>query len=112
LLANTSPLRVLRRDSYTSPDRAAVLRAEGAADRVIAHADGTLVEFVELHDAESGSIVTATVDPEAGPIAEGELVNAQLSIRVEDAPYVDGRGQARTAKKTKFRLMGANAVSA
>lgn len=112
MLLNSSPLRVLRRYTYTPADEAERKRATGQADQVIAWGDGTLVEAVELYDEQNGSILgNVTIDPNADTTAAamGEIGNCVLEVSVEKIGY----GTAgRTRDKVKWRLVGFAKVGA
>lgn len=104
MLLSTSPLLVLRRAAYTPAEDAAKLRSEGKNDQVVAWSDGQLVEFVEFHDQETGSILTATLDPNVeGDPQAGASGSARLRLAVEKVA-VGGRS-SNTRDKHKFRLL-------
>jgi hypothetical protein len=109
----TSPLLILRRFTYTTPEQAERLRREGNGDRVVAHKDGSLVEAVELYDPATGSQFTATVDPsvngEAAALATG---NATLEHTATPEARTRPQGGTYTTTRHKFRLVGFKATAA
>jgi hypothetical protein len=101
MLLNSSPLRVLRRDTYD--DAESVQRKTAKGERPIVWADGQLVEFVELYDESTGSILTATVDAGVnGECAAGTVGHCTFETKVEKRA-VGSRGN--TVDKHKFKLM-------
>jgi hypothetical protein len=106
MLLNSSPLRVLRRYTYTPEDQAAALRSTGLGEKVIAWQDGSLVEAVELYDEANGSILSNVTIPQTADVeaaAMGEVGNCVLEASVEKIGY-GSNGQTRD--KIKWRLVG------
>lgn len=77
-----TPVRILHRASYDSPERAAAKIARG--ERPITFQDGSLVEFVDLHDSDTGGVIRATVAQGLnGEAAQDMVGHAELELTVD-----------------------------
>jgi hypothetical protein len=114
MLLNSSPLRVLRRYTYTPEDEAAQLRATGQHDKVISYKDGSLVQAVELYDQEDGSIlanvtIPQSAEPDLDDMLMGSVGHFTLRATVQKVGYGT---QGQTRDKIKWQVLAFSAVSA
>lgn len=113
MLVTGTPVLVLRRDTYTSPEDAQKYVDSGQHDRVVRWRDsGALIEFVELYDSETGSIIRATVDESGCDAEQGALIEPVLDLRVEQVGRTSRQGRDYVDSKTKFRLVSAKTLGA
>jgi hypothetical protein len=101
VLLSTERVRILRRDTYTDPQKLA------PGERPIARRDGSLVEYVELvpESDSAASPWRVTVEPDVnGQAPEGAVGTATVRQLVRQDAALDRNGRPYIRETAKFYL--------
>lgn len=107
MLLSTERVRILRRDTYTDPEKLA------PGERPIARRDGSLVEYVDLVPETDGNAEPwrVTVEPGInGEAPEGASGSATVRQLVRQDAALDRNGRPYIRSTSKFYLAGFKAA--